>query len=203
MMMKPHLLILLALIGILPATQAQTSFQADSIFIKKIFDEALANGKSYEWLRVLTTQIGGRLSGSDGAANAVVYTQKVMEDEGFDRVFLQNTQVPHWVRGEAEKAYFQSGTKKVEVPIAALGGSVATAVAGVKAEIIEVKNFVELRALGKEKVAGKIVFFNRPMDPTELSTFDAYRGAVDQRGHGSRKTGGRGRHRAFHDHANG
>lgn len=61
----------------------------------------------------------------------------------------------------------------------------ATPKSGVKAEIIEVKNFLELRALGKEKVAGKIVFFNRPMDPTQLSTFDAYRGAVDQRGNGA------------------
>ena len=185
MMIKPYFLILLAMIGILPATQAQTPFKTDSIFIKKIFNEALTNGISYEWLRVLTTQIGGRLSGSDGAAKAVSYTQKIMIDEGFDKVFLQKTQVPHWVRGEAEQAYFQSGKKKVQVPIAALGGSVATSKTGVKAEIIEVQNFPELRALGKEKVAGKIVFFNRPMDPTKLGTFDAYGGAVDQRGNGA------------------
>ncbi|GHB65551.1 hypothetical protein GCM10007390_19580 [Persicitalea jodogahamensis] len=73
-MMKPYLLILLILTGTLPTAQAQTPYQTDSIFIKKIFDEALANGKSYEWLRVLTTQIGGRLSGSEGAAKAVTYT---------------------------------------------------------------------------------------------------------------------------------
>ncbi|GHB65557.1 peptidase M28 [Persicitalea jodogahamensis] len=108
-----------------------------------------------------------------------------MEEEGFDNVFLQSTQVPHWVRGASEQAYFQSGNTKVEVPIAALGGSVATPASGVKAGIIEVRNFQELRALGKDKVAGKIVFYNRPMDPTEQSTFDAYRGAVDQRGNGA------------------
>ncbi len=164
---------------------AQSEFAADSVFIKKIFDKSLSEGKAYEWLRVLTTEIGGRLSGSHGAAKAVAYTQSVMEKEAFDRVFLQPVNVPHWVRGKAENAYIETKGKQVKVPIAALGGSVATPAKGVKAPVIEVQSFLELRALGKEKVQGKIVFFNRPMDPTQLSTFDAYRGAVDQRGNGA------------------
>ena len=179
-------LLLILLIGYLPTLSlAQSDFAADSVFIKKIYDASLAKGKAYEWLRVLTTEIGGRLSGSEGAAKAVAYTQKVMETEGFDRVFLQNVKVPHWVRGEAEKAYIQVGNKQIKVPIAALGGSVATPKSGVKAQVVEVKNFEELRSLGKEKVMGKIVFYNRPMDPTKLNTFEAYAGAVDQRGNGA------------------
>ena len=39
--------------------------------------------------------------------------------------------------------------------------------------------------LGKEKIDGKIVFFNRPMDPTYISTFTAYGKAVDQRALGA------------------
>ena len=45
--------------------------------------------------------------------------------------------------------------------------------------------FEELKSLGKEKIAGKIVFFNRPMDPTQISTGSAYGGAVNQRGRGA------------------
>jgi hypothetical protein len=93
-----------------------------------------------------------------------------MEQQGFDRVFLQEVMVPHWVRGAKEVAYIQNGKQKTNVPIAALGGSVATAAKGVQAQVIEVKSFPELRALGVEKVKGKIVFFNRPMDPTKTST---------------------------------
>ncbi|MPR32814.1 M28 family peptidase [Salmonirosea aquatica] len=179
-------LLLFFTLGHLPTHSfAQTEFAADSIFIKKIFDESLARGKAYEWLRVLTTEIGGRLSGSEGAEKAVTYSQKVMESEGFDRVFLQNVNVPHWVRGKAEKAYIQAGSKQITVPIAALGGSVATPKEGVKAQVVEVMNFEQLRALGKEKIQGKIVFYNRPMDPTKLNTFEAYAGAVDQRGNGA------------------
>jgi hypothetical protein len=157
----------------------------DSVAIRTIYDEALSHGKSYDWLRHLTKQIGPRLSGSDGAQKAVDWTKQVMEKEGFDRVFLQEVMVPHWVRGAKEEAYIHNGKQKLTVPIAALGGSVATAPKGVEAQVIEVKSFPELRALGTAKVKGKIVFFNRPMDPTKLNTFEAYGGAVDQRANGA------------------
>lgn len=51
----------------------------DSVTIRKIYSEALSNGKSYEWLRHLTKQIGPRLSGSAGAQKAVDWTKQVME----------------------------------------------------------------------------------------------------------------------------
>ena len=158
---------------------------ADSVTIRKIYSEALANGQSYDWLRYLTKQIGPRLSGSAGAQKAVDWTKQVMEKEGLDRVFLQDVMVPHWVRGAKEEAYIQVGKQKTTVPIAALGGSVATPANGIEAEVIEVKSFPELRALGADKVKGKIVFYNRPMDPTKINTFEAYSGAVDQRANGA------------------
>jgi carboxypeptidase Q len=157
----------------------------DSVMIRKIFNETLSNGQAYEWLRYMCKQIGPRLSGSVGAQKAVVYTKDLMEQQRFDRVFLQDVKVPHWVRGAKEEAYFKVGKQKTKVPIAALGGSVATPPKGIEAEVIEVKSFQELRALGKEKVKGKIVFFNRPMDPTKLNTFEAYGGAVEQRANGA------------------
>jgi carboxypeptidase Q len=157
----------------------------DSLTIRKIYDEALGKGQSYEWLRYLTQQIGPRLSGSEGAQKAVDWTKQLMEQQGFDRVFLQEVMVPHWVRGAKEVAYIRTGKQKITVPIAALGGSVATPGKGVEAQVIEVKDFLELRALGAERVKGKIVFFNRPMDPTKIITFDAYGGAVAQRANGA------------------
>ena len=166
-------------------TGVASAQQADSSMIRSIYNEALGNGKSYEWLRQLTKQVGPRLSGSAGAQKAVDWSRQVMEQQGFDRVFLQEVMVPHWVRGKKEEAYIHIGSQKRTVPIAALGGSVATAPKGIEAGIIEVKTFPELRALGADKVKGKIVFFNRPMDPTKINTFEAYGGAVDQRANGA------------------
>lgn len=163
---------------------AQTS---DETAIRQIYTKALAEGKSYSMLEYLTTKIGARLSGSPGAAAAVEWSRHTMEDFGFDSVWLQPVMVPHWVRGQKETARILN-TKKmgtVDVNVCALGGSVGTGPEGISAGIIEVKNFEELAQLGAKNVQGKIVFFNRPMDPTQINTFAAYGGAVNQRGSGA------------------
>src|SRR5690606_13147333 len=51
----------------------------------------------------------------------------------------------------------------------------------------EVQGLEELETLGREKLEGKIVFFNRPMDPTAINAFEAYSGAVDQRYSGAQE----------------
>ncbi len=157
----------------------------DSTTIRKFFNEALGKGQSYEYLRQLTTQIGARLSGSEGAAKAVVWGKSLLESGGYDSVFLQDVIVPHWVRGKKEEGYILNGKLKTSVPLVALGGSIATSSKGITAEVIEVQSFQELRALGKEKCTGKIIFFNRPMDPTKINTFEAYGQAGDQRRSGA------------------
>ncbi len=161
-------------------SSAIASAQSDSAMIKKIFNEALTNGKSYSNLDYLTNKIGGRLSGSPQAQLAVEWAFKAMKDAGADTVYLQECMVPHWVRGEKETAKVTgSGSKKFkEVPICALGGSIATPAEGITAQVIEVKSFEELKKLGKENVTGKIIFFNLPMDPTQIETFNAYSAAV-------------------------
>lgn len=153
--------------------------------IRCIFSQALTQGKSYEHLRYLCTTIGPRLSGSEGAAQAVSWTRQLMEGMGLDRVYLQEMMVPHWVRGEKEKAKIRSKTGSQEVPVCALGGSVGTGKKGLRAQVVEVQDFEQLRGLGREKVQGKIVFFNRPMDPAYILAFQAYGGAVNQRSSGA------------------
>ena len=171
------LLLLILLIGF--QTYAQND---DEKQVKKIYDAALTEGKAYDWLNYLSNQIGGRLSGSLEAQLAVEYTQAQLDSLGLDKVWLQPVMVPKWVRGIPEFAYMETSPGVTStVPICALGGSVATPLGGLKANVIEVKGIEELKALGKTRIKGKIVFYNRPMDPTFISTFDAYSGAVDQR----------------------
>ncbi|MFO0506655.1 MAG: peptidase M28 family protein, partial [Chryseotalea sp.] len=109
----------------------------------------------------------------------------IMQHYGFDSVWLQPVMVPHWVRGEKEVAIIQSKIRSnVPVNVLALGGSIGTGTTGLQAQIVEVKDFEELKTLGEKNVKGKIVFFNRPMDATKIQTFAAYGGAVNQRGAG-------------------
>jgi len=161
----------------------------DEAMLKQIYKVALTESKAYPWLDDLSNKIGHRLSGSVGAAKAVTYTKQQMELLGLDKVYLQEVMVPQWVRGEKEVAYLQVGKQKKSFPICALGMSVATPKNGLLANIIEVKSLEELKALGTEKVKGKIIFFNRPMNPEFIETFHAYGSCVDQRSSGAREAG--------------
>lgn len=157
---------------------------SDSVMLRQIYDVALMEGHTYKNLEHLCKQIGPRLSGSKNAQKAVEWSKKVMEEYDFDRVYLQEVMVPHWERGAKEVAYITEGSTKIPVRIAALGGSIASPAGGITANVVEVKNFEELRAMG-ESVKGKIVFFNRPFDARFFDTFEAYNGAVNQRGQGA------------------
>ncbi len=170
------------LLSLLLGTSLAASAQnTDSLFLRKIFDEALVNGKPYQNLEYLCKKIGPRLSGSANAQKAVDWTKKLMEQYGFDRVFLQEVMVPHWVRGEKEQAKIVSGNQQVPVAIVALGGSVATVKDGLTASVIEVQSLQALKALGENVIKGKIVFYNRPFDPRFIETGAAYGAASDQR----------------------
>lgn len=165
----------------------------DSIKIRRFYNTALNEGKAYPWLRHLSNQIGGRLSGSVELELAVEYTKKELEALGLSRVWLQEVMVPKWVRGTPEYAYMETGRGiTTQIPITALGGSVSTPPGGMKSQVVEVRDFEQLDSLGIKNIAGKIVFFNRPMNPLDINTMEAYGGAVDQRVQGARKAVGYG-----------
>ena len=162
----------------------------DESQIRAIYDAALTQGKAYDWLNHLSNQIGGRLSGSVQAQQAIDYTKSQLDSMGLDRVWLQPLMVPKWVRGTPEFAFVETAPGLTNtLPICALGGSVATPPTGVKANVVEVKGIEELAALGRSRIEGKIVFFNRPLDPKLINTFQAYSGGVDQRYSGALEAG--------------
>ncbi|NNK88053.1 MAG: M20/M25/M40 family metallo-hydrolase [Flavobacteriaceae bacterium] len=180
-------IITLLLVGLM---SLPISAQTDEETIKSIFDTSLINGKSYEWLSYLSNEIGGRLSGSLNAQRAVEYTRDQLDSLGLDRVWLQPVMVPKWVRGTPEFAFIEiEPGETLAVNICALGGSVATPLEGLKAELIEVQGIEDLKSRDPETIKGKIVFYNRPMDPTLINTFSAYGGCVDQRYSGAMEAG--------------
>lgn len=151
--------------------------------IKRLFDEALTTRETYQLLDHLCNKIGHRLSGSEGAAKAVEWTESVMTEYGFDKVYKQDLMVPNWKRGEKEVARIL-GDSNEELTVLALGMSVATPKEGLTAEVVEVQSLEDVESLGEEKIKGKIVFYNRPTDQRHIQTGAAYGGAVDQRSAG-------------------
>ena len=148
-------------------TFAQSS---DEIKFKEIYKSALTNSKCYSWLDDLSNKVGARLSGSEGAQKGVEYTKAQLETLGLDRVYLQEVMVPKWVRGEKEVAYILDNKSKINIPVCALGGSIATPKNGITASVIEVHSIKEIAELGEDKIKGKIVFFNRPMQVDNIYT---------------------------------
>lgn len=161
---------------------------ADKNLIKQFYDLSLLEGHSYEWLDYLSNRIGSRLSGSLGAERAVAWTKSELDSLGLDRVYLQPVKVPKWVRGPKEFALIETAPGVTfNVPITALGGSVATPSVGLKAPVVEVQGIEDLAKIGRKNIEGKIVFFNCPMQANLISTFQAYSGCVDQRYDGARE----------------
>jgi len=154
--------------------------------IRQIFTEALTDNTAYKNLEFLCTRIGGRLCGSPQAAKAVEWAKHVMDGMGLDTVYLQETSVRHWVRGEKEVAIVnRDKASAYKLQACALGGSIGTGEKGLSANVIELMDFEDLAKLGKEKISGKIIFFNHPADPSFYMTFNAYGGAVQFRARGA------------------
>lgn len=160
------------------------SQQDDSVFIRRLADNILLQGKAYDNLHTLTKGVGNRLAGSAGMYKAEQWGLKALEAAGADKAWLQQCMVPHWVRGgkdEATATYHENGksvTRKLDV--IALGNSVGTGTAQTAA-VVQVNSFEELDAK-KDAVKGKYVFFNYPFNETFIRTFQSYGDAVRYRG---------------------
>ena len=173
------ILIILSILGVRSYAQTQPE---DALFVKEIYDFTLVDGQCYDWLRQLTKEVGPRFSGTDEAQQAVALTSSILTKLNLDKVYLQDVLVPSWNRGEDEIVQYTNRIyKNKQLNALALGGSVGTPKSGLTGEVIEVFSLDTLEELGQDKLTDKIVFFNRPLDPTQLRTFNAYGGAVDQR----------------------
>lgn len=163
--------------------------QPDSIFIRKVYDEALLRGKAYEDLRQLCKDVGPRLSGSSEAQMAVEWSERKMKSYGFDKVYLQEIKVPHWERGTKESAWLRlENGELIKLHLLALGGSIGTN-GLLSGEVVEFKTLDQLKSAKKNQVEGKIVFLNQPMDAAQIQTFKAYGLCYGIRGNGAVEAG--------------
>lgn len=196
-MIRSLILFLLAA-GFALSTQAQSGQSGEvqpskeQKMLKGIFDSALTESICYDVLRHMCKEIGPRLSGSENAEASVEYIYEVFQGMGLDRVEKQPCMVPHWERGKAERAWAKSSEGKTNFSVCALGSSIATPKKGLTAEVVEVFTLEEVNKMDRKDIEGKIVFFNRPMEPTHLNTFAAYGGCVDQRSKGASEAGAKG-----------
>jgi hypothetical protein len=161
--------------------------------LARVRDAALADDYAYRQVSHLTENIGPRISGSPQSDFAAQYVADQLRELGLDAK-LEKVMVPRFVRG-AETAQLvawpgQTPGTTQKIVVTALGNSTATAADGLTAEVVVVRNFDELKRLGRDRVANRIVLFNEKFDVRKAQAGQwgpAYGEAVAYRGDGAKR----------------
>jgi hypothetical protein len=125
---------------------------------EKLIAAALNDTEGMQRLEYLCDRIGNRLSGSASLGRAIEWAAAEMKNAGLENVQTPSVSVPHWVRGKESATLLAPVVKPLTM--IGLGMSVGTPAGGITGDVVAVNTFDELTALGRGKVAGKIVLFN-------------------------------------------
>jgi carboxypeptidase Q len=123
----------------------------------RLIGEAMSDTFAWQRLAALTDTVGNRLSGSPQLDRAIQWAVDEMKRDGLENVHTEPVMVPKWVRG-AESAEIVEPSRQ-QIVMLGLGGSVATPVDGIQAEILIVHDFDELDARAAQ-AKGRIVLLN-------------------------------------------
>ena len=148
-----------------------TKYQA---IADRLTDAALADSAAWNKIAELTDRFGNRISGSAALEQAIDWIMARMKTEGLANVRGEPAMVPHWIRGQESASMVQPRFGKL--PMLALGGSIATPVGGITAEVIVVTSFDDLKTKAAA-ARGKIVLWDVP--------FTNYGATVQYRGRGA------------------
>lgn len=125
-------------------------------------ETALKSDLGYQILESLTTEVGARMAGTPQDTLAVNWAVAKFEALGFDKVWKEPVTFDTWARGgesaEIITPYPQS------LHITALGGSIGTSEAGIKATLIHFETLDALKSAESAEVEGKIVFISNRME---------------------------------------
>lgn len=154
-----YLLSCIVFVSILTAAPVSTQDIANSYRQtgNLIIDSATENHDAYERLTELVDLFGHRISGSVALEKAIDWIIEEMKSDGLENVHGDTVMVPHWVRGEESLQMILPRPKNL--PMLGLGGSVATPLGGIRAELMVVGSFQELERRAKE-ARGRIVLFD-------------------------------------------
>jgi carboxypeptidase Q len=163
------------------ALRAQLDVEPHRAAATRLIQSAMRDSASYRRLARLVDGFGHRMSGSPNLERAIDWIVDEMGRDGLENVHKEPVTVTHWVRGE-ESAELLS-PRRVKLHMLGLGRSVGTASGGIRAPVLVVKSFADLRAHASD-ARGKIVLYNVPFDST-VQPFVGYGRAVQYRAFGA------------------
>ncbi len=153
----------LALCTVAARAQAQLDVEPFRASSNQLIQMALRDSAAYKRLAVLVDRFGHRFTGSESLERSLDWIVAEMQRDGLENVRKEPVMVPHWVRG-AESAELLV-PRRMQLPMLGLGRSVGTSPEGIRAPVLVVRSFADLRARAAE-ARGRIVLYNVPFDTT-------------------------------------
>jgi len=151
---------LLLLLGVTPmGASTQQIPQRDRDAAKQLIAAAMADHHAYDRLGYMVDTFGPRLAGSVALERTIDWILEEMKADGLDRVQVDSTMVPHWVRGSESLEMLEPRERKL--PMLGLGGSIGTPPGGIRGEVLVVSSFDDLTAHAAQ-ARGRIVLFDVP-----------------------------------------
>ncbi|MDP5141956.1 M20/M25/M40 family metallo-hydrolase [Rheinheimera baltica] len=132
-------------------------------------DLILDHNLAYQLTESLTVEVGQRLAGSEADARAVAWAEQKFNQLGYDKVWTEPFNMQYWERGQASLTV--SAPFKQSLVVTALGGSIATPVDGINAQVVMFDSLEQLKAAASAQVKNKIVFINKGMGKDKLGSF--------------------------------
>ena len=124
---------------------------------RQLMAEALDSDLAWDIVESLTTEVGPRLAGSEAEARARVWGQALGEELGFDRVTVEEFDLPYWERGDM--SITMTAPYRQALYGTALGGSGASPQSSeLEAEIAYFRSVDELMAVEDSSLIGRIAF---------------------------------------------
>jgi carboxypeptidase Q len=143
-----------------PAQDAQASRRSR---IALVTGEVFSACETKKNLRTLCDDIGGRLSGSEGARAALDFAEGVMRAYGLSNVHQEPFEFPGWFRGPFKGEI--TAPRRLALHALALGNTPSTPPGGVEAEVVDAAhgNPVELDRLGSDLKGKFALVIDEPM----------------------------------------
>jgi len=167
---------------VLPAAVgAQLNTDAHRAAATQLIQAATRDSAAYQRLARLVDTFGPRMSGSENLERAIDWIVDEMKRDGLENVHTEPVTVTHWVRGNESAELITP--RRMQLHMLGLGRSVGTSGDGIRAPVLVVTSFADLRARAAE-ARGRIVVYNVPFDTT-IAPFAGYGRAVAYRGVGA------------------
>lgn len=148
--------------GLLTAAPVQAADLATAAALR---DQALSDPTAWSVAESLTTEVGGRPTGSPAMTRARDWGVETLKSLGFENVKVEAFEAPSWLRGAESAEVVAPFPQKLH--ILGLGLSAPTPKGGIEAEVALFKSLDELKARPEGSLRGKIAVVTQVMVRTQ------------------------------------